>query len=90
MLSADRRAWQECCACLGEGDQVVLLDAGVMLLADPEADCSFMPFGSLAVSAADASARGLDAAQPVTGAHWVSDAEIVTLLERHSHCLSWR
>lgn len=88
VLSDDAGAWQACRACCSAEDTVLLMDAGVMLLA-AAAPVSGLPC-RLAVAAVDAEARGLTEDASGTNPAFITDAGALDLITAHRHCLSWR
>ena len=72
------------------GDSILLLCDGVLHLAGPEEVLALPKNVSLCAIRADFLARGLP--RTITGGKCclVEDAEFPGLLERHSHCLTWK
>lgn len=90
LLSADPGAWSECRGCCDERDSVVLYGEAVLALAqNPRDPLSGFPC-SVAISAADADARGLPRGMAPPGVQFIDDAALVGLIASHRHCLSWR
>ena len=93
LLGADRDAWEACRASCQAEDVVVVLDAGVMALADPAVVESFPC--PVWVSEPDLLARGLPvpsmgASQDAGIAGLVDDSRVIKLLASHRQSLSWR
>lgn len=90
LLSADSAAWQDCSACCSAEDTVVLLGEAVMRLGCGGAESGPGFPCRMAVSAPDARARGLSDEMAGEGVELIGDAGLLSLIEAHRHCLSWR
>ncbi len=88
LLSANAAALDDCLACCFEEDCVALLGEAVMLMSGDESPLRFPC--RIAVSAADAAARGVGRELAAAGVELVDDAALMGLIESHRHCLSWR
>ena len=93
LLGADRETWQACRASCQAQDVVVVLDAGVMALADP-AGVEGFPC-PVWVSEPDLLARALPVpsmggSQDAGIAGLADDARVIELLASHRQSLSWR
>ena len=94
LMCADQRALEDCRAFLQPGDEVLLIDAGVHLLTDPDAlfarlkNEDYAP--NISALGADVLSRGLEAPSKHSGIRLLSDGQWV---ERVCHCaqvLSWK
>lgn len=93
LLGADRDTWQACRTSCQAQDVVVVLDAGVMALADRSAVEGFPC--PVWVSEPDLLARGLPVpsiggSQDAGIAGLADDARVIELLASHRQSLSWR
>jgi len=80
----------ECLACIGEGDSVVLMDTAVSALARPGGN-NWLPAGvRMYCLEADLRAHGLGKSPGIQGVERVDDRGLVELVCRHGHCLSWK
>jgi len=93
-MSADPRSVRDCLSFLSEGDEILLVDAGVHLLDDAQAF-----FGQLAMSehriqpralAVDIQGRGLEAQAMSAGIDLLSDLQWIEQVCSHRQVLSWK
>jgi len=90
ILRSNGEVMDECLACIGKGDSIVLMNAAVSALA--------MPGGNRWLSAgvrvycveADLLAHGLGKSPGIQGMERVDDLGLVELVCLHGHCLSWK
>lgn len=86
---------RDCQARFTKGDSVLLLDDGVMAIANEglehlQAMETAEQDVSICFSAVDLEARGLSGLAHAASAVVLSDAEIVDLLQAHDFCLTWK
>jgi len=86
---------RDCQARLAKGDSVLLLDDGVMAIANEgrehlQAMETAEQDVSICFSAVDLEARGLSGLARAAGAVVLSDVKIVDLLQSHDFCLTWK
>ena len=89
LLSVSENAWRDCLLASKASDTVVLLDEGVLGLVRNDRHCRPESCRML-VSAADLQARMGTLPADAEEVALVSDADLVSLLESHAHCVSWR
>jgi sulfur relay protein TusB/DsrH len=83
-------AIESCLAQFGEGDTVLFIDDGVVLLT-AEPNTRFEPlFTNAFYSVEDLDARGLAALAARAGVRTVNDSAFPELLQRHDLCLTWK
>jgi sulfur relay protein TusB/DsrH len=80
----------ECMACAGANDSIVLLDTAVNVLARPDLARWFPPLVPVYCRAADLLAQGFGQSSDCPGVEVVDDQEWIGLVCRHGHCLSWK
>jgi sulfur relay protein TusB/DsrH len=80
----------QCLACVGENDSVVLMDAGVGLVGRPDFAAWLPGRGSVYCLQADLLARGLGELSISPGLETISDQGLIQLVCQHDHCLSWK
>lgn len=90
ILRSSGNALDECLACIGEGDSVVLMDTAVSALARPGAGRWLSAGVRMYCLEADLLAHGLGKAPGIQGVERVDDRGLVELICRHGHCLSWK
>jgi len=90
VLSADCAAMGNCLARCRAGDSVLFLCNGVLHLSDSEGLSALPERVSLYAMRADLPARGLPESLVPETCRLVEDAAFPGLLERHSHCLTWK
>lgn len=88
--TADRAAIGNCLARCRAGDSVLLLCDGVLHLSDSEGVSALPERVALYAIRADLPARGLPESLAAETCRLVEDAGFPGLLERHSHCLTWK
>jgi sulfur relay protein TusB/DsrH len=79
-----------CASQFRAGDHVLFLDAGVMILAEPQSAFSVPPADSVFYSEPDLAARGLLELARNEGLQLLPDEDFPGLLARHSFCLTWK
>lgn len=90
VLRASGEVLDDCLACSGKGDSIVLLDTAVTLLALPGAGRWSSTGGTLYFLEADLLAHGLGQLAGNPGLVRLDDMGLVQLVCRHDHCLSWK
>jgi sulfur relay protein TusB/DsrH len=90
VMTASPVALDECAACCGAGDTIVLLNTAVTLLAGPASlERAEIPVPMFCL-AADAHAHGLADCFAQRGVLLIDDQGLVGLVCQHRHCLSWK
>ena len=90
ILRSSANVLDECLACIGEGDSIVLMDTAVSALARPGGN-RWLPAGvRMYCLEADLLAHGLGKSPGMEGVERVDDLRLVELVCRHGHCLSWK
>lgn len=92
VLSADAGAWRDCAEVCRRDDEVLLVDAGVGLLAQPRAMARLLEgLGPDKLSAlqADVSARGLEASAMALGVALLADSDWVVKVCSRARVMSW-
>jgi sulfur relay protein TusB/DsrH len=95
VMRSSAEALDSCCSQWGDGDAVLFLDDGVMVIARYEREVlqrlkTRSWSSSISFSAVDLEARGLSGLAKAAGATVLTDAEIAGLLQSHDLCLSWK
>jgi sulfur relay protein TusB/DsrH len=80
----------ECMACAGANDSIMLLDTAVNVLARPDLARWFPAAVPVYCHKADMLAQGLGQSADYPGVEVVDDLEWITLVCQHGHCLSWK
>jgi sulfur relay protein TusB/DsrH len=81
---------RDCLAQFGEGDSLILLNTGVLLLLDPAWMHDLPDETTVYAIDADVQAHGLAEVQGSTGSVLIDDAGWARLVMKHAHCLSWK
>jgi sulfur relay protein TusB/DsrH len=92
LLSANISAWQDCAGVCRRNDEVLLADAGVGLLTQPEVVARLLDAtgpAQLSALQADVSARGLEACSSALRVSLLGDAGWVGKVCSHARVLSW-
>lgn len=91
ILVSNPAAWRDCLASMQAGDAILLLDAGVELLGDPQGIGRLVSVAgsALRASAPDVVARGLEALAQFHGVGLIEDADWVDTVRRCQPVLSW-
>ncbi|MGH8034005.1 MAG: DsrH/TusB family sulfur metabolism protein, partial [Lysobacterales bacterium] len=90
VMHANRNAWDNCQACCGPGDTIVLMNTAVTLMAGPLAiNPSEVPIPVFCL-AADVRAHGLHEHLAGRNVTMIDDHGLVRLVCLHRHCLSWK
>ncbi|MSQ98411.1 MAG: hypothetical protein EXR85_03815 [Xanthomonadales bacterium] len=90
ILRSSGDVMDECLACIGKGDCIVLMDAAVSALARPGVNRWLSAGVRVYCLEADLLAHGLGKSPGVQGVERVDDLGLVELVCRHGHCLSWK
>jgi sulfur relay protein TusB/DsrH len=80
----------ECLACIGPDDCIVLMDTAVSAMASPGGNRWLSAGVRVYCLEADLLAHGLGKSLVMEGMERVDDRELVELICRHGHCLSWK
>ena len=90
VLRDSKRALETCLKAVAPGDEVVLMSSAVLFLAESEipplSDLSCDVFLHLA----DVEAHGLVTMADARAFMQINDRQLVDLVCRHRHCLSWK
>jgi sulfur relay protein TusB/DsrH len=92
VLSADAGAWQDCAELCRRDDEILLADAGVGLLAQPDAVAGLVDGsgqGRVSALQSDVFARGLEACSSALEIALVTDSGWVDKVRSHARVLSW-
>ena len=80
----------ECLACIGKDDCIVLMDMAVDAVARPGGNSWLTAGVRVYCLEADMLAHGLGKLPGIEGMERVDDLGLVELVCRHGHCLSWK
>jgi len=90
LLRSSAAALESCLAVAGPGDSIVLLGTAVFLLIEPGVWPESGQIPRVFLHSADIKAHGLDRFEQIAEFPTVSEQELVDLVCRHRHCLSWK
>ena len=80
----------ECLSCTGEGDSVVFLASGVMLLQNPAIDPGLFSTCDVYALLSDALARGVAHDTVFKNVRMIDERGLVQLVRNSGHSLTWR
>jgi len=90
ILRSGRDLMDECLACIGKGDAIVLMNTAVSALARPDGNIWLSAGVRVYCLEADLLAHGLGKSPGIPGIERVDDLGLVQLVCRHGYCLSWK
>ena len=90
VMKASRETLKDCLDCCAPGDAIVLMNTAVTLMAGPLGMNSSPGSPPVYCLAADLQAQGMQGALPGSGATLIDGQDLVHLVCRHRHCLSWK
>jgi sulfur relay protein TusB/DsrH len=90
VMTASREALTNCLGCCGSGDTIVLMNSAVTLVAGPLAMHPSATSTPVLCLAADVQAQGMQEVLAGFGAAVIDIHDLVRLVCRHRHCLTWK
>lgn len=90
VVKSSAETLERCRSQFDDGDSVLFLDDGVMLIPDFPVASFQLPEKACLFSVADLDARGLAEFARDVGAQVVDDQQAVALLFSHDFCLTWK
>jgi len=90
VLRSSGEVMDECLACIGKGDSIVLMDTAVSALARPGGNRWLSAGVRVYCLNADLLAHGLGNSSGNPGVEEIDDLGLVQLVCLHGHCLSWK